>query len=129
MSQVSSGTLPAAALAYLGDAVYEVYVRRHHLVPWAGRATCHRRVVAQVRAEAQAHHLQTLMPHLTPAEHQVIQRGRNGAGRPPRTVDWATYRQATALEALVGHLHLTDPTRLETLLGLLNLDQPTPPPP
>ena len=48
------------ALAYLGDAVYELYVRNHYVLPPKRSQTYHRLVVAQVRAEAQALHLQSL---------------------------------------------------------------------
>ena len=48
--------LSATALAYLGDAVYELYVRSHFLLPHKRSQTYHNLVVSHVRAEAQALH-------------------------------------------------------------------------
>ena len=112
------------ALAYLGDAVYELYVRSRYLLPPKRSQTYHRLVVAQVRAETQAHHLRSLTPHLNNTELEIVRRGRNGAGkRPRRNVDPEIYQQATSLEALIGYLYLTDSQRLTQLLQELKLEQ------
>lgn len=118
-------SLSPAALAYLGDAVYELFVRSCHLFPPQRIQAYHRQVVAQVRAEAQAHHLQTLIPQLTPTELDWLKRGRNAATNRPRRVDADVYQQATSLETLVGYLYLTDPQRLMSLLNSLDLTSPT----
>lgn len=113
--------LSPAALAYLGDAVYELYIRQLYLLPPKRLQTLHRSVIAQVCAERQAEHLRALIPHLTPIELGVLKRGRNAAsGRPHRT-DLDTYQQASSLETLIGYLHLTNPERLLYLLTQLNL--------
>ncbi len=113
--------LSPTALAYLGDAVYELYIRRYYLVPPKRPQDYHHQVVAQVRAEAQAHHLQALLPHLSPAELDIVKRGRNAAGKRPHRTDPSIYQQATSLEALVGYLYLTDVRRLHILLEGLQL--------
>ena len=110
------------ALAYLGDAVYELYVRRRYLVPPKTSQAYHRLVVAQVRAEAQALHLLELTPHLNNIEFEIVRRGRNAAtGRPKRNVEPEIYQQATSLETLMGYLYLTDSQRLLQLLQKLKL--------
>lgn len=119
LSQIQQ--LSPAALAYIGDAVYELFIRQHYLIPPQRIHTFHRQVVAQVRAEAQAHHLQTLIPHLTDVEMDWLRRGRNAATNRSRRVDAETYQQATSLETLMGYLYLTDPQRLFDLLNLLDL--------
>ncbi|PSB52554.1 ribonuclease III [Chamaesiphon polymorphus CCALA 037] len=119
--------LSPAALAYLGDAVYELYVRTRFLFPPKRSHDYHRQVVAQVRAEAQSSHLQLLLPHLTSVELDAIRRGRNAANGRPRRLDPEVYQQATSFETLIGYLHITDPPRLWELLALLPLD-PTPAP-
>ena len=111
------------ALAYLGDAVYELYVRSRYLLPPKRSQTYHRLVVAQVRAETQADHLRSLTPHLNNTELEIVRRGRNGAGKRPRRVDPEIYQQATSLEALIGYLYLTDSQRLTQLLQELKLEQ------
>ena len=111
------------ALAYLGDAVYELYVRNLYLLPPKRTQTYHRLVVAQVRAETQAHHLQSLIPHLNNIELEIVRRGRNATTKGPRRVDPEIYQQATSLETLMGYLYLTDSQRLAQLLQQLKLEQ------
>lgn len=120
--------LSPAALAYVGDAVYELYVRTHHLFPLKRLKDYHHQVVAQVRAESQARHLKSLQPFLTETECEIVRRGRNAASKGPKRVDPEIYQQATALEALFGYLYLCDPQRLVQLLDQLQLmtkDDPT----
>ena len=111
------------ALAYLGDAVYELYVRSRYLLPPKRSQTYHRLVVAQVRAETQASHLRSLTPHLNNTELEIVRRGRNAATKRPRRVDPEIYQQATSLETLIGYLYLTDSQRLTQLLQQLKLEQ------
>lgn len=114
--------LSPAALAYLGDAVYELYIRTYCLLPPKRSQTYHKQVVAQVRAESQAATLRSLTPHLTQAELDILRRGRNAASGGPRRLDPEIYQQATSLETLMGYLYLTDTQRLTQLLALLELD-------
>ena len=117
--------LAPAALAYLGDAVYELYIRRAYLMPPKRLQAYHDQVVAQVRAERQADHLRSLIPLLTEPELDILKRGRNAATGHPKRVDPSIYQQATSLETLVGYLYLTDPHRLAQLLARLELQPPT----
>jgi ribonuclease-3 family protein len=110
------------ALAYLGDAVYELYVRSRYLLPPKRSQTYHRLVVAQVRAETQARYLRSLTPHLNNTELEIVRRGRNAATKRPRRVDPEIYQQATSLETLMGYLYLTDSQRLTELLQELKLE-------
>jgi ribonuclease-3 family protein len=110
------------ALAYLGDAVYELFVRTHYLLPPRRLQAYHRKVVAHVRAETQADHLRSLQPHLTNTELEILRQGRNSASGRPRRVDPVIYQQATSLEVLIGYLYLTNPQRLDQLLQQLELD-------
>lgn len=115
--------LSPASWAYLGDAVYELYIRGLYLMPPKRGQFYHQLVVAQVRAESQARHLQSLEPYLSTTEAEVVRRGRNAASGCPKRLDPQTYQQATSLEALVGYLYLTNPQRLSQLLAQLNLEQ------
>lgn len=110
------------ALAYLGDAVYELYIRRRYLLPPKRLEAYHRQVVAQVRAETQAKQLRSLEPHLTEAELEILRKGRNAASGGPKRVSPEIYQQATSLETLMGYLYLTNPERLHQLLAQLELD-------
>lgn len=114
--------LSPSALAYLGDAVYELYVRNYYLQPPKRLQMYHRLVVAQVRAETQAIHLLELTPHLNNAELEIVRRGRNAATGRPRRVEPKIYQQATSLETLIGYLYLSNPQRLVELLQTLKLE-------
>jgi ribonuclease-3 family protein len=112
-----------AALAYLGDAIYELYARMFYLLPLQRPETYHRLVVAQVRAETQALHLRSLTPHLRDTELEIVRRGRNAATGRPKRLDPEIYQQATSLETLIGYLYLTDYQRLTELLEILHLEK------
>ncbi|WP_448570816.1 Mini-ribonuclease 3 [Trichothermofontia sp.] len=113
--------LSPAALAYLGDAVYELYIRRAYLLPAKRIQDYHQAVVHQVRAETQAQHLQQLEAQLTEAEKTIVRRGRNATGKRSRPIAPEIYQQATGFEALIGYLYLTNPQRLGHLLSRLPL--------
>jgi ribonuclease III family protein len=114
-----------AALAYVGDAIYELYIRTHYLLPPKRVQVYHEQVVAQVRAESQAQHLRSLQPHLTNTELEILKRGRNAASKGPKRLDPEIYQQATSLETLLGYLYLADPQRLMVLLAKLQLSEAT----
>ncbi|RAM49545.1 MAG: ribonuclease III [Hapalosiphonaceae cyanobacterium JJU2] len=115
--------LSPVALAYLGDAVYELYVRMYYLLPPQRSESYHRLVVAQVRAEKQALHLRSLIPHLRHNELEIVRRGRNAATGRPKRLNPEIYQQATSLETLIGYLYLTDYLRLTELLQQLQLEK------
>lgn len=95
-------------LAYLGDAVYELWARTHLLENRMEKVQeIHRQAVFLVRAKTQAEILRALMPELEDAEVDVVMRGRNTKGYHPRNVEVQTYRHATAFEALIGYLYIT----------------------
>jgi ribonuclease III family protein len=108
------------ALAFLGDAVYELVVRQAYLLPPKRINDYHQQVVAQVRAERQAAHLRTIEPHLTETEIDWVRRGRNASPK-SRRANPGDYQRATGLETLIGYLYLTDIQRLDELLGYLEL--------
>ncbi|MEL6929941.1 MAG: ribonuclease III domain-containing protein [Cyanobacteria bacterium J06600_6] len=114
--------LSPIALAYIGDAVFELYIRTKFLVPPKRMASYHSQVVTQVRAESQAVHLARLLPDLDDAEKEILRRGRNACITKPRRLDRQTYQLATGFEALIGYLHLTNPQRLEELLAKLSFE-------
>ncbi|WML42559.1 Mini-ribonuclease 3 [Neobacillus sp. PS3-40] len=121
-NQVDAKQLNSLALAYMGDSVFEIYVRRHLLQ--SGRVRphyLHREATHYVSAKAQCQILFSLMNDgsLTPDETAVVMRGRNAkSGTIPKNTDIQTYRYSTAFEALMGHLYLTgEEKRLEELIS------------
>ena len=123
ISQAQVQQISSSALAYLGDAIYELYVRMFFLWPQKRPEIYHSLVVAQVRAETQALHLGSLTPHLRSNELEIVRRGRNAATGRPKRLNPEIYQQATSLETLVGYLYLTDYSRLTELLQKLHLEQ------
>ncbi|NJR73036.1 MAG: ribonuclease III [Scytonema sp. CRU_2_7] len=124
ISQAQLQQISPTALAYLGDAVCELYVRMFYLLPPRRPKVYHNLVVAQVRAETQAKMLQSLYPYLSSTELEIVRRGSQRCHRTPlKRVDPATYQQATSLETLLGYLYLTDFQRLTELLEKLNLEK------
>lgn len=123
LTEAQRQQLSPPALAYVGDAVYELYIRTYYLFPPQRLQSYHNQVVAQVRAESQARHLQVLQSSLTQQELDLVRRGRNAASKGPKRVDPTLYQQATGLETLLGYLYLCDPQRLAQLLSLLQLTE------
>jgi ribonuclease-3 family protein len=102
-----SGELPAQVLAYLGDAVYEMYVRLRLVEEGPSRVDyIHKRAVCQVRAESQASVLEKLLPMLNPDEALVARRGRNMHTQSRRRANGAAHSRSSAFEALLGYLFL-----------------------
>jgi ribonuclease-3 family protein len=93
-------------LAYLGDSLYDLYVREH-LIAKGGRVRAmHREAISLVCAHAQSEALSRIADGLTEAEKDVVRRARNCKQHPPRNADPAEYQRATALEALIGYLYI-----------------------
>lgn len=115
------GSLHPLVLAYLGDAVYELYIRSRLVETAPGNTReLHRRAVAYVRAPGQSGALESLLPHLSSEEKDIVRRARNAKpGHIPRGAEPAEYHRSTALEALVGHLFMTG--KAERLMEILDL--------
>ena len=115
------------ALAYLGDCVIELCVRRH-LVEEGLSTSAHlnARALEFVRASAQAEAMKRLMPLLDEEEAAYYRRGRNmGHGNVPRSATVAQYRAATGMEVLFGFLHVTGRAeRIEELFRAGFLEKP-----
>lgn len=109
-------------LAYLGDAVYELWVRKHLLELGIAKVDqMHKRATFYAQAKTQAFILKNLMTVLSETEKELVQRGRNAKGHYPRNVDVITYRHATAFEVLVGYWYLTEQkTRMSEIFSSLD---------
>ncbi|SDN40646.1 Mini-ribonuclease 3 [Acetanaerobacterium elongatum] len=96
------------ALAFLGDAVYELLVREHLSQQGSMPAhALHVLAVRLVRASAQAHATELIAGVLTEEETAILKRGRNANSTTvPKNANPADYRMATGLEALFGYLYL-----------------------
>ncbi|MFC0334727.1 Mini-ribonuclease 3 [Paenibacillus sepulcri] len=113
-------------LAYLGDAVFEMMVRQYLIAQPNHKSNhLHRLATGFVSAKAQCALLERWQPLLTEQEADIVRRGRNAkSGAPPKNANLADYRQATALECLVGYLYYEKQTeRLRELMAVA-FDEP-----
>ncbi|WP_223703255.1 Mini-ribonuclease 3 [Sutcliffiella deserti] len=118
---IDAKQLNSLALAYMGDAVYETYIRHHLLKLGKIRPNqLHRSATHYVSAKSQAKLLHQLAEqgYFSEEEEAVIRRGRNAkSGTVPKNTDVQTYRYSTAFEALLGFLYLCDATdRMEQII-------------
>jgi ribonuclease III family protein len=120
-NQVDSYQLNSLALAYMGDAVYEMYVRHYLLTKGNVRPNqLHNRAKQYVSAKAQSSIIHQMLDNdfFTEEEQGVVRRGRNAkSGTVPKNTDVQTYRYSTAFEALIGYHHLQRNTeRIEAIV-------------
>lgn len=108
------------ALAYMGDAVYEVLIRTRVMNRGSMQVNkMHKKSASLVKAEAQARMIQELQEELTEEETAVYKRGRNAHSvSSAKNASIRDYRMATGFEALVGYLYLTG--QYERLLKLVH---------
>lgn len=109
------------ALAFVGDGVYELFVRTRLAIEGnAQAAKLHARAIGFVKAKAQARSARLLADKLTEQETAIYKRGRNAKSQTvPKHAELADYRAATGLEALFGYLYLKgEQQRLDELMGL-----------
>ncbi|MNW50548.1 Mini-ribonuclease 3 [compost metagenome] len=99
--------LPPLALAYIGDAVFEVAVRQHVMArPNLRPHHLHGQSTKYVSAKSQARLLALIETELTEDERDIVRQGRNAkSGTVPKNADVMDYRHATAFESLVGYLY------------------------
>lgn len=110
-----------AALAYLGDAVIEVWVREALVrsgLPSSRELNA--AALGYVTAPAQAEAMKNILPVLDADEEAIFRRGRNiGHTNLPRRATMSEYRSATGMEALMGYLHTEK--RFERIAELLSV--------
>ena len=103
-------TINVLALAYLGDSVYEVYIREYLIKQGIQNVNeLQEQAIKYVSAKGQAYYLKQLIDNqiLTEQELSIVHRGRNHKShKAPKNTDINTYKLATGFEALIGYLHL-----------------------
>ena len=108
-------------LAYIGDSVFEVYVRTKVVNDGMLKTNkLHRLSTEYVKAKAQAEALVSILENLTEEELNIVRRGKNANSNTiPKIADVVDYKKATALEALIGYLFLSN--KLERLDEIIDL--------
>jgi len=99
---------PPLVLAYIGDTVYEVYIRTMVLSEGVAPVhKLHRRSTEFVKAKAQSDIIHEIIGLLTEEEKDIVRRGRNAkSGTIPKNADVTEYKYATGFESLLGYLYL-----------------------
>jgi len=118
-----------AQLAFVGDIVYELYVRCRYVWPARRTADLQTTVVGIVRAETQSKLLASMMKSFpfTGKERSILTRGRNsgtGSRGRKRGKEWgAIYQDSTAFEALIGYSYMSDRERCFEILNWIRNEQ------
>lgn len=114
--------LSPLVLAYIGDSVFDVYIRTL-LIKKEGNVSVHKlhkQSVEYVKAKAQSDIIHRITDSLSQDELDIVKRGRNAkSGTIPKNADPIEYKYATGFEALIGYLYLKkDFNRLTDILNL-----------
>ncbi|MCI8632719.1 MAG: Mini-ribonuclease 3 [Lachnospiraceae bacterium] len=109
------------ALAYIGDTLYDLYIRSHLvLTKQETPKQMHVEAVHFVKASSQAKMMKLIMEDLTEEETEVFKRGRNQKSLTvPKNTTLVDYKWATGFEALLGYLYVTK--QEERLYALMKL--------
>ncbi len=101
--------MPPLVWAYVGDCVYELYIRMHLVENTKMNVhKLHVEAIKYVKAKAQADILSKIYDDLTEKEKQIVRRARNAENHHlPKNADMTDYMYATAFEGLIGYLYLT----------------------
>lgn len=96
-------TMSPLTWAYIGDAVYELYIREHLIeITNLKPNKLHKKAIKYVKAGAQAEILEKLQKYLTEEEKEIVRRGRNTQNHHlPKNADPADYMYSTAFEGLI----------------------------
>ena len=114
----------AQKLAFLGDAVYELFVREKIVKENnLNIGELHKLKISKVCCEAQSEMIKKIENSLTEKELSIYKRGRNvKTGKVPKHVSPAQYHRATGLEALFGYLYLERRNdRMKEILDMLDM--------
>lgn len=107
------GFMNNLVLAYLGDAVYELYIREYLINNGYAKVNdLQNESLKYVTAKAQSDHLKRLTDNniLTEEEIDIVKRGRNMSSHNKKNTDIVTYKRSTGLECLIGSLKIDNKT-------------------
>lgn len=112
MKKLDVNLINVIVLAYLGDTIYENYVRRYLINKGINNVKdLQEKSIKYVSAMGQAKYIKELMDNnfFTDDEISVIMRARNNSNnRHPKNCDIMSYKYATGLEAVIGYLDIIE---------------------
>jgi len=109
-----------SVLAYIGDAVHNLFVRCLLVSKSSGNNVnkLHKLSVSFVSAHSQAQVLHRIFDELSEHEQYIVKRGRNSkSGAIPKNADVIEYKYATGFETLIGYLFCSG--KMDRLLEVL----------
>ena len=124
VKKMDTRNINVITLAYLGDAIYEVYIRKHLIEKGIALVDdLQKEAVKYVSAKSQSRILKWLEDKdiFKEEEIDIIKRGRNyKRGSHPKNTDIITYKNSTGFEALIGYLYLEkENDRIDELMKLI----------
>ncbi len=123
MERGKAAQINPVTLAFLGDAVYALYVRDRLVRSESGKAADFQRTAAKVlSAKGQSAFLEGVLPLLTDEETDIFRRGRNAKkATKSKSASHAEYSRSTGFEAVLGFLYLVgDDERILQLLSTID---------
>jgi mini-ribonuclease III len=121
LSKNEAKQLNPLVMAFIGDAVYEVFIR-NFIVNENRDMNVHKlhvKVISYVKAHSQSEFMKRILDTLNDEESAIFKRGRNAkSGSVPKNANVTEYRMATGFEALIGYLYVTSQyDRLNEIMG------------
>lgn len=124
-SEMDINMLSPLTWAYVGDAVYELYIRTNLVNKTKLKPhKLHIESIKYVKAKAQANMLKSIEEQLSDEEKNIVRRARNAENHHlPKNADIADYMYSTAFEGLIGYLYLTkNDKRLKEILEMCEIN-------
>ena len=108
IKNIDLNTVSMQTLAFIGDAVYNVYIRTYLTsLNNSKSGVLHKESIKYVSAKGQAYTLDKIYDLLNKEEVSVYKRGRNTSiSSLSRNIDIGEYKKATGFEALIGYLYI-----------------------
>lgn len=130
-SKMDARQLNPLVLAFVGDAIYEVFVRTYLVDANRDMSVhkLHKKAIGFVKANAQSNLMMQILGDLNEDEEYIYKRGRNAkSGTVPKNADVVEYRTATGFESLLGYLYMTEQNErlneiLEKVIELSNCNE------
>ncbi len=123
MEKERAKTLSPVVLAFVGDAVYSLYVRERLAFRGEGKLSELQNTASKlVSAHGQSATVDKLLPLLTEEEEETYRRGRNAKkATKSKNASVGEYNRSTGFEALLGYLYVTgNKARLDELLNAID---------
>ena len=119
INKIDKFSTSSQTLAYIGDAVYDLYIRLYLVSKNNGKTGyIHKQATKFVSAKAQSYIIDNIYNDFSEDEIEVFKRGRNhNIDNIKKNVDITEYKKATGFECIIGYLYLNNFTlRLEELI-------------